>query len=320
MRRALLTGGSGFIGRHCIEPLQARGYEVHVAVRSHVRHTVPGVVWHSLDLHDSNAVAALVNRVRPTHLLHLGWSFGPGGSDSAAPGTCPDHFRWVQATLGLVRQFTEAAGVRAIVGGTSFEYDWSEGLCSEFATPRRPTSYYGTCKNALFELLTGYAQQVGLSFAWPRIFFLYGPHEPSARLIASVIRSVLKGEPALCSPGTQIRDYLYVQDVADALVAILDSHVTGPVNIGSQEPIALKDLINRAAELIGRQDLVRLGALPMRPTDAPLVLADAGRLRSEVGWTPRFTMDEGLNRTIAFWRARVEEELVNASRKVPEAV
>jgi nucleoside-diphosphate-sugar epimerase len=308
MKRVLVTGASGFIGRHCLAPLRSAGYEVHAIAGKRAPVPVPGVTWHAADLHDAVGTASVVDEVAASHLMHLAWSFGPGGSDSAPKGECPDGLRWVLATINLVRRFRESGGQRAVIGGTSFEYDWADGLCVETGTLRRPTSYYGTCKNALFELLTGYADAVGLSMAWSRIFFLYGPHEPQARLVASVIRSILRGEPALCSQGTQIRDYLYVEDVAEALVATLDSNVAGPVNIGSQQPIALRDLIGQAAELLGRLDLLRLGALPTRPTDAPLVLADITRLREEVGWRPRFSHADGLDRTIAWWREQAARE------------
>jgi nucleoside-diphosphate-sugar epimerase len=269
---------------------------------------VPGANWRRVDLLDFAQMSALVDKADASHLVHLAWSFGPGGSDGAEKGACPNSYRWTLATLNLVRRFAEAGGQRAVVAGTSFEYDWAAGFCSELTTPRRPSSYYATCKIALFELLSGYASAVGLSLAWPRIFDLYGPHEPSGRLIPSVITSLLRDEPALCSLGTQIRDYLYVEDVTDALVAILESEVTGPVNVGSQQPVALRDLILQAADRLGRRHLVRLGARPMRPTDAPLVLADTARLRTEVGWKPHFDHGEGLARTIAWWRGQISAE------------
>jgi nucleoside-diphosphate-sugar epimerase len=307
MKRVLVTGASGFIGRHCLAPLCAAGYDVHAIAFKHSPIVVPGVKWHVVDLHDAARQATLVDKIAASHLVHLAWSFGPNW-DSAAKGECPGGYRWVQATLNLLRGFTEAGGRRAVLAGTCFEYDWSEGLCSECSTLRRPTTYYGTCKNALFELLTGYADAVGLSLAWSRIFFLYGPHEPPARLVASVIRSLLRGEPSLCSQGTQVRDYLYVEDVAEAHVAILNSDVRGAVNIGSQQPIELRDLAGKTAERVGRPDLLRLGALPTRPGDAHLVLADTTRLRTDVGWAPRFSHAEGLDRTIAWWRRQMAAE------------
>jgi nucleoside-diphosphate-sugar epimerase len=161
-------------------------------------------------------------------------------------------------------------------------------------------------------MLSGYAEHTDLSLAWARIFFLYGPHEPEARLIPLVIRNVLRGEPALCSHGSQIRDYLYVQDAAEALATILDSEFQGPINVASGEPIAIRDLVGRAAERLGRPDLIRLGALAPRPTDVSLLLADTSRLRAEVGWRPRVTLEQGLDRTIDFWRG----QLVDGSRRL----
>jgi nucleoside-diphosphate-sugar epimerase len=116
----------------------------------------------------------------------------------------------------------------------------------------------------------------------------------------------------LCSHGSQIRDYLYVQDAAEALATILDSEFQGPINVASGEPIAIRDLVGRAAERLGRPDLIRLGALAPRPTDVSLLLADTSRLRAEVGWRPRVTLEQGLDQTIDFWRG----QLVDGSRRL----
>ncbi len=90
--------------------------------------------------------------------------------------------------------------------------------------------------------------------------FLYGPYEYPTRLVPSVIQSLLKDEPAQCTHGNQIRDFLYVADVADAFVAILDSDVNGIINIGSGKPVSVKELVIQIARLLGKEKDIRLGA------------------------------------------------------------
>jgi nucleoside-diphosphate-sugar epimerase len=118
-----------------------------------------------------------------------------------------------------------------------------------------------------------------------------------------VVQSLLRGEPARCSHGNQIRDFLHVEDAAAAFVALLDAEtVAGAVNIASGRPVALKDLIGSIAVELGREDLIRLGAVPAQANEPPLLLADVARLRDEVGWQPRYTLETGLAQTVEWWR------------------
>src|SRR5205823_14815349 len=120
----------------------------------------------------------------------------------------------------------------------------------------------GACNQSLAVMLTAMGRQTGVSTAWGRLFFLYGPHEHPQRLVASVIRSLLSGVHARCSHGRQIRDFLYIRDAAEAFVALLHSKVAGSVNIASGQALALKELITAVADKVGRRDLVQLDAIP----------------------------------------------------------
>ena len=297
MKRVLLTGATGFIGRPCVAALRARGYEVH-AVSSRPQILDADVCHHVADLLDPRQVRDVLDAARPTHLLHLAWYAVPGRYASA-----PENLRWVQASLGLLQEFAARGGRRVVTAGTCAEYDGERGFCSEGMTPLRPVSLYGTCKHALEIMQNAWAAQTGTSAAWGRIFFLYGPHEHPSRLVASVITSLLRGEPARCSPGEQIRDFLHVADVADAFAALLDADsVTGAVNIGSGVPVAVKEIVARIADRLGRRELVEMGARPAPPGEPPLLLADIRRLRDEVGWAPRHDLDGGLEQTIGWWK------------------
>lgn len=295
LKKVLLTGASGFIGRHCLPILRDAGYEVHALSRSGGE-TVQGVKWHKAELFDDGVPERLLAEVKPTHLLHLAWYAEPGRY-----WTAPENFQWVKASLALLQAFAAQGGQRVVMAGTCAEYDWDYGWCSEGVTPLIPATVYGICKNSLQSLLAAYSRQYGLSSAWGRVFFLYGSYEHPSRLVSSVIRSLLKGEPALCSSGEQVRDFLHVEDVASAFVALLDSEVQGPVNIASGEPLRIKDVVNKISLKIGYPELLELGARSTPVGEPPLLLADVRRLNKEVGWRPSVGLDQGLDETIGWW-------------------
>jgi nucleoside-diphosphate-sugar epimerase len=296
-KRVLLTGAGGFIGRHCLAPLQAAGYEVHAVSSQQRPQAGAGVTWHRSDLLDNAQVSQLVTKAKPTHLLHLAWYAVPGKYTNS-----PENLRWCQASLELLRSFAENGGQRAVFAGSCFEYDLSYGYCTEELTPICPATFYGACKHSTYEVVRGFSSLVGLSSAWGRIFYLYGPGEATTRLVPSVILSLLGGERAKCTAGRQLRDFLHVQDVAGAFTALLDSGVAGAVNIGSGEPITIRSLVEEIARLLKAEGRVDFGAIESAPSDPPAVIANPRKLREEVGFTPRWKLDEGLVSTINWWR------------------
>lgn len=297
MKRVLITGATGFIGRHCLPFLVVHGYEVHAVSSRAMDGKSPNVYWHQADVLDAGKISALVTEVQATHLLHFAWYAKPGEYWNSL-----ENIRWVEGSLHLLRVFHINGGKRVVMAGTCAEYDWRYGYCSEHVTPLVPSTLYGTCKNSLQHLLKEFSRVSGISSAWGRIFFLYGPHENPNRLVSSVICALLKGEPARCSYGNQIRDFLHVEDVASAFVALLESDVMGPVNIASGQPVALKNVICKIADKLGRRDLVQLGALPAQDNDPRVLIADVGQLSEKVRWQPKFDLDMGLEQTITWWK------------------
>jgi nucleoside-diphosphate-sugar epimerase len=305
MKRVLVTGATGFVGRHCLAPLGARGYEVH-AVSTAGRapdDAPPDVRWHACDLLRPGASARLLAEVEPSHLLHMAWYAAPGKYWTAV-----ENLAWVRASLELLEEFARRGGRRAVSAGTCAEYDWTFGFCSETLTPLAPSTLYGNCKHALRLVWEAYAREAGVSAAWGRIFFLYGAHEHPDRLVSSVVRRMLRRERVPCSHGRQVRDFLHVEDVADAFAALLESETQGAVNIASGRPVSLREVVGLIGARLEGGELVDFGALAAPQGDPPVLLADVRRLREEVGWRPRLGLGEGLARTIEWWRSRADDE------------
>ncbi len=301
MKRVLVTGATGFIGRHCLAPLVARSYEVHAASTRHVASGYCGATWHQVNLLDPLQSEALVELVRPTHLLHLAWDLSQDDFYNSL-----ENYHWVQAGFRLVESFQRYGGERCLAAGTCYEYEQRCGLCSENRTPTRPNTVYGHSKVALLQVLTNFSRAVQLSFAWPRLFFLYGPGENSRRLVSSVITALLDGRVAQCSHGRQLRDYMFVEDVADGLVALLESDFKGPINLGCGIPVALRDIVQDLGDKLERSHLIQFGGLPARSGDVPLVIADTKRQFAVLNWKPETSLDTGLTKTIAWWQSHLQ--------------
>ncbi len=293
MNAVLVTGATGLVGRHATAALTARGFRVHGLARKGAEHEV--------DLFDGEAVRACLETVRPSHLLHLAWITEPGRY-----WTAPENLEWQSASLDLVRAFHAAGGRRAVIAGSCAEYDWETlpdaPIDEGFAC--RPASLYGSAKHALRVAIAAFARPRELSYAWGRIFYVYGGPEPEQRLVPSVARALLAGEEAKCGSGTGRRDFIEARDVGAAFAALIDSEIEGPCNVASGESHTIAEVAQTIAELVGRPELLRLGGLADRPGEPATLVADIARLREEAGFALAVPLREGLAEAVRFWRTR----------------
>jgi len=299
MRRVLVTGAGGFIGRYVLDPLLKAGFEVHAASRLQVADA--DVHWHQVDLMNAAQVELLMSEVQPTDLLHLAWY-----TEHGKFWTASENMDWVAASMTLLRQFANIGGRRAVFAGSCAEYDWhSGGHCDELKTACAPHTFYGECKHALERVASGFCTNTGISFAWGRIFFMYGPHETASRFVPQLITGILQNREIPCSEGNQLRDFMYVRDVAGAFARLLESDLRGAINIASGESLTLRQLGAEIMHQMNDDKLIRFGALPNRPEEPEQLTAAVERLQSELGWQASMSLQDGIAECIQWWRQQL---------------
>jgi UDP-glucuronate decarboxylase len=298
--RVLVTGATGFVGRWVVRELVTRNCEVSALVRDGSDLTpLSGLPVQLIraELTDTDQLRVGVAESKPELCIHLAWYVEAGKYLASLR-----NLEMLQASLRLAEVLADAGCKRLVGVGTNMEYDAARGYVAEDA-PTRPASLYGASKLALFHLLEQLAALRGTSFAWGRVFYLYGPYEYPSRLVPDVILSLLRGETAKVTPGEQVRDFLHVEDAARALVDVALSDVTGAVNIASGTPIRLRELVLAIADALDARSRVQLGALPYRANDPMFVCGDVSKLRQATAFTPSYDLERGIASTVAFWRA-----------------
>jgi nucleoside-diphosphate-sugar epimerase len=297
MKKILVTGAGGFIGHHLGSVLARSGHELHAADLCEPSRPQAGFLYHQIDLMAYDKVDAFLAWLRPSHLIQLAWMTAHGSYWAS-----PSNLDWTGATLHLVKAFREHGGERAVVAGTCAEYDWTApSPFSEAETPCHPNTLYGMAKLSTLRILESYARVSGLSFAWGRIFFLFGAGEGPRRLVPSILSRILSGTPAICRNPNLIRDFLHVEDVARAFAAVLDSNAEGVLNIASGQATRIGDLVTMLGEVTGRADLIRLEPTPQSDEPGELV-ASVARLAGETSFRPSLALNEAVRRAVKEYR------------------
>ncbi len=298
VKRVLVTGLCGFVGRNVVAPLLDRKFEVHGTTSRAGQSPVAGVEHlHEIDLLAGDAASALISKVAPTHLLHLAWA--PSGLRMRDPA---ENQAWARASISLFETFGCAGGRRAVFAGSCAEYDWSHEVLNEATTPSKPATVYGAAKNAVREAIAARPGALEKGSAWARLFFLYGPYEPRGRLVSDICIGLIENRPVELSEGRQERDYLHVADAAEALAALLDGDAEGVINIASGKSVAVRDVARLLGERAGRPDLLAFGRRPLAPGEPPRLVADVGRLNRDLGFFPKYRLEAGLAQTLDWWR------------------
>lgn len=294
-KKVLVTGGTGFVGRNVVNELIGRGYEVHSLVYPPFAPEQAGLIQYEMNLMDYSAVNKFLSEHNFENLIHLAWYVGAGCQTSEY------NLDWVASSLNLLKQFKKNGGKKVLFSGSVSEYDYTYGYMSENITPLNNEYLYGKCKAALYSIAETFCKENNIEFKWARLFNIYGPNEREARFVPATIISMLKNEDVKVSTCLKFQDYLHVEDVAGGIVKFFDSSVDGVVNICSGIPVQLRYIVDKIAGLTGFHGNILWGAIPTYFNET-VVVGNNSRLKNEVAYEPKYSLDSGLINTIAWWR------------------
>jgi UDP-glucose 4-epimerase len=297
--RILVTGASGFIGRHLCARLLAAGARVYAVSRRGrpadlARSEPDPMEWRSLDLGERGAAAAALRWSRPDRVVHLA-SLVKGSRDRALVAEML-HAN-VTSTVHLLDAAADAGCRRFVQLGSLEEPEAGEPPSSPYAASKAAATLYA-------EL---YARLYRLPVAIARVFMVYGPGpQDLAKLVPYVITELLAGRAPELSSGRRPVDWVFVEDVADGLCRMLvePGAVGERLDLGSGELVPVRAVVERLAGLLAAGVEPRFGALPDRE-DEVVRRANVERTAARLGWRPRVGLDEGLRRTAEDLRARV---------------
>src|SRR6202521_2287418 len=306
-RRVVVTGGHGFLGSFVVDKLRAAGAKEVVVPRSD-KH----------DLRIQSEALRLYTDARPDIFIHLAAVVAGIGANRQNPG----RFFYDNAVMGLnVIEAARIAGIEKFVcAGTICSYPKftpvpfrEENFWNGY--PEETNAPYGLAKKMLLVQLQSYRQQYGMNGIYLTPVNLYGPRDnfdlETSHVIPALIRKCWEAKQARAAEvlawgtGTATREFLYVEDAAEAIVLAAEKYAKADlVNLGSGEEISIRDLLGQIRSLVGYEGALRWDAT--KPDGQPRRCLDTSRAFAEFGWRARIPLRDGLRETIHWFESNVE--------------
>jgi nucleoside-diphosphate-sugar epimerase len=303
--RCLVTGASGHLGSYLTERLVKEGAQTFVLVRPQsdlwrLSGVLDEINVLRAGLSDLASVAPLINELKPDATFHLAWE----GVTSAFKNSPEQITRNVAGSLELF-EIVRLAGCKLWVGvGSQAEYGAHDSILTE-ETPTRPQTAYGTAKLCTGLLTKKLCELSGMRYVWLRLLATYGPKDAERHLLPATIAKLLAHDRPSLTLGEQVWDYLYVEDAAEAIYrAAMSNEAHGVFNLGSGESRSIRLVMERLRDLIDPALTLGFGEIPYPKDQLMRLETSIERLRHATGWTPQISLDEGLRRTIDWYKSQ----------------
>lgn len=296
MKKVFITGASGFIGA-AVTTLAAEQAEWELFALTSGRRSVylpDGVTPVIADLYDPEQRRRVLEQVKPDMMLHLAWNLEQKGFLQSA-----SNLRWLEISLSMLHDFQRNGGQEFLFAGSSSEYGYEQEICK--VESEKPTDLYGRCKLAFSQVAQDFCCVNDISFTDIRYFPIYGPGEKTlVHAIPCAIDVLRRREPFVCQAPNNCWDYMYIQDVAEATVAIMKKRVSGPINVGSGVGVPMGEIFRTVAAALHAEELL---SFENEHVNGKKLYADITRLRNEVGFVPHMDLVSGIEETVRWWQS-----------------
>ena len=302
----MITGGAGFIGANIVNRLLDLGYgNINLIIRnstnlSRLKNILAKVNLHKVDFSDKKSLQKVISKINPSIIIHLA-AYSAYRDQKAVSQMVETN---IAGTLNLLMASKNINYDVFINTGSSSEYGIKEKPMNEDDI-LKPISFYAATKASATLLCQVFAKEYRKPIVTLRPFSVYGPYEEGNRFIPTIMKAAIENKPIKLTPGSQRRDFIYIQDVVNVYIKALScgKKLSGQIlNMGTGIEHTNDEVVQTLFRVTGKKVKIEKGAFPKRLWDTPHWVADISKTKKLLSWKPKFTLEEGLRYTYNWFR------------------
>lgn len=302
-KTVFITGAGGFIGANLTRKLLSLGYDVHIVSKPtsnlwRLKDIEKDIKIHGADILEEEKLKETLSKIRPDFIFHLA-AYGSYSIQRDAEKIIGTN---INGTLNLLNASWGINYKSLVITGTSSEYGFKQKPMKE-TDVLEPISFYAASKASATLLSQVFAREHKKPVSIVRPFSVYGQYEEPTRFIPTVINALINGTDINLTPGDQRRDFVYIDDVINAYLSFLETNknLTGEIfNIGTGIQYSNDEVVETLFKITGKKVNIKKGAFEKRMWDTSNWVADISKIKRELGWQPKFTLEKGLKKFYNF--------------------